>query len=67
MIVDDHTLTNKLGEGSFGEVYLSYKKDSVLKYATKRMDKALVESKGYIKYFLNEITILKGIYIIKIL
>ena len=62
MIIDDYTLIEKIGEGSFGEVYKSYKKDSNLTYATKRIDKNLVESKDYMKYFLNEITILKEIY-----
>ena len=62
MKVDNYTLTKIIGEGSFGEVFFSYKQDSVLNYATKRMDKSLVESKYYLKYFLNEITILKSIY-----
>ena len=60
--VDDYLLTKLLGKGSYGEVYYTTKKGSNIPYATKRMKRAEVENPNYIKYFVNEITILKGLY-----
>ena len=39
MLVDDMTLIKPLGKGAFGEVYLTSKRGSSQKYATKRIDK----------------------------
>ena len=39
MIVDDLTLEELIGEGSFGSIYLSTKQNNPKKYATKRFDR----------------------------
>ena len=55
--VDNYVLYKLLGKGSYGEVFLSTKKGSNEKYATKRIDKKKMESMK--KYLINEISILK--------
>jgi len=62
MLLDEYTLTQFLGKGTFGEVYLTTKKDSNFLYATKRMSKEFVEDPKYLKYFNNEITILRKLH-----
>ncbi len=62
MYLDDYTLTKFLGKGTFGEVYLTTKKGSDCVYATKRMEVKFVEDPKYIKYFKNEIAILRKLY-----
>ena len=62
VIVDEFNLEKIIGKGSFGEVYYTSKKGSNIPYATKRMKREKVEDPSYIKYFINEITILKEIY-----
>ena len=62
MILDEYTLTQFLGKGTFGEVYLTTKKDSNFLYATKRMSKDFVEDPKYLKYFNNEIAILRKLH-----
>ena len=37
MQLDEYTLNDFLGKGTFGEVYLTKKKNSDFLYATKRM------------------------------
>ena len=59
MKLDEYTLTQFLGKGTFGEVYLTRKDGSNNLYATKRMDRAMVDNPRYKKYFNNEISILK--------
>ena len=59
MLLDDYTLTKFLGKGTFGEVYLTTKKGSDCLYATKRMNLEFVEDPKYMKYFKNEISILR--------
>ena len=59
MLVDDLTLTTKLGEGSFGNVYLTTKQGASTKYATKVFDKT--QDQSLIKYINNEISILKDV------
>ena len=59
MLVDDLTLTTKLGEGSFGNVYLTTKQGTSTKYATKVIDKA--KNQYLIEYINNEISILKDV------
>ena len=60
--VDDYTLSKLLGKGSYGEVYYTKKEGSNIPYATKRMRREEVENPNYVKYFVNEITILKGLF-----
>ena len=60
--VDDYTLSKLLGKGSYGEVYYTKKEGSNIPYATKRMRRDEVEDPSYVKYFVNEISILKGLF-----
>ena len=60
--LDDYTLARFLGKGTFGEVYLTKKRNSNNVYATKRMDKQMVDDPRYKKYFNNEIKILKQLF-----
>ena len=62
MLLDEYTLTQFLGKGTFGEVYLTKKQNSDFLFATKRMSKELVDDPKYTKYFNNEITILRKLY-----
>ena len=62
MLLDEYTLTQFLGKGTFGEVYLTSKKNSNFLFATKRMSKDFVEDPKYIKYFNNEISILNKLF-----
>ena len=61
MLVDDLTLSKCLGKGAFGEVYLTSKQGSKLKYATKKIDKKFASDPRAKKYLDNEINILKEI------
>ena len=62
MLLDNYTLTKFIGKGTFGEVYLTKKQGSDFLYATKRMSVKFVEDPKYIKYFNNEISILRKLY-----
>ena len=42
MLLDDYILTQFIGKGTFGEVYLTKKKNSDLLFATKMMSKDFV-------------------------
>ena len=59
MKVDNYVLEKCIGKGSFGEVYITSKKGSTLKYATKKLDRAEIEGTEAIKYLKNEIVILQ--------
>jgi len=62
MIVEDLTLLDKLGKGSFGEVFLTKKAGlSNQLFATKKVPKNLVMQQKIKRYFNNEIYILKNI------
>jgi len=61
MLVDDLILTKSLGKGSFGEVFLTQKKNSNEFYAAKRLDRAFSEKPENLKRLTKEITILKAI------
>ena len=57
--IDQYSLNRFLGKGTFGEVYLTQKDGSMNYYATKRMEKKMVDDPRYKKYFKNEISILQ--------
>jgi serine/threonine-protein kinase ULK/ATG1 len=61
MIVDDITLMERIGKGSFGEVYITKRKNSNIIYATKKVPKSLAFQDKIKRYFNNEIFILKNI------
>ena len=61
MLVDDMTLIKPLGKGAFGEVYLTSKRGSSQKFATKRIDKKFTMNPKAKKYLDNEIAILRAI------
>ena len=61
MLLEDYQLTQLLGRGNFGDVFLTTKKNSNISYATKRMDRELAEHPAYCKYFVNEVSILRNI------
>ena len=60
-VVDNLKLTESLGEGKFGKVFLTEIEGKEGLYATKRLDRALFEREENIKMLYNEITILKQI------
>ena len=62
MLLDDYVLSQFIGKGTFGEVYLTKKKNANGLFATKRMSKEYVEDPKYIKYFNNEISILRKLH-----
>ena len=59
MIVDNLVLEKCIGKGSFGEVYLTSKKGSTEKYATKKFERDQIEGTEAMKYLKNEIIILQ--------
>ena len=61
MLVEDLTLLKCLGKGAFGEVYLTSKKGTKQKFATKKIDKKFTQNPRAKKYLDNEINILKEI------
>ena len=61
MIVDNLILEQCLGKGAFGEVYLTTKRGSDQKYATKMIDRESIEKSEAMKYLKNEIIILQNL------
>jgi len=62
MILDDYILNlPKIGEGSYGEVYLTTKANSKATYATKKIDKQKITSEKLRQYFFQEIKILREV------
>ena len=59
MILDDYTLEKSLGKGAFGEVFLTTKKGTNKLFATKKIERAQVDTGHSVKYLINEIQILK--------
>ena len=59
MKLDEYTLTEFIGKGNFGEVYLTKKQNSDKIYATKRITKEKFNDERYNKYFINEIGFLR--------
>ena len=57
MKIGDYFLTNKVGEGSFGETYLTTKNNIL--YATKKISKELFKQKETYEFIQNDISIMK--------
>ena len=67
-IIDDLTLIKLLGKGSYGEVYLSKKKNSNKLFATKKINKVMADTKmrRYFSYEIKILSILKHPNIVKL-
>lgn len=61
MIIEDITLQKSIGKGSFGEVFLTSRKNTRELFATKKVSKSLVTQEKIKKYFNNEINILQNV------
>jgi serine/threonine protein kinase len=59
MKIENYDLEKCLGQGAFGEVYLTSKKGDSKKYATKKLDREEIEKGESMKYLRNEIAILQ--------
>ena len=59
MILDDYSLDKSLGKGAFGEVFLTTKKGTNKLFATKKIERNVVENVNTIKYFVNEVQVLR--------
>ena len=59
MQIDDFSLGKCIGQGSFGEVYLTTRKGYNKLYATKKVSKQKIELPSIKKHFIDEIEILK--------
>ena len=59
--IEDITLLNILGKGSFGTVFLSRKDGQNCYYATKQIDREKADKPDYQKYFQNELNILRSL------
>lgn len=57
--IEDLTLVQFLGKGSYGEVYLSTIKGKNQYFATKKIKKEIADRPSFKKYFINEIELLK--------
>ena len=61
MIVDNYLLDKLIGKGANSEVYLTRKKGSNIKYATKKYSRNKIENTEYFKNLKKEIIILQNI------
>ena len=59
MFLDDYSLDKSLGKGAFGEVFLTTKKGTDKLFATKKIERELIETGNTMKYLVNEIQILR--------
>ena len=59
MKVNDYTLEKCIEQGTSGELYLSTKNDSTLKYAIKRIERERLEQGEAKKYYKNELIFLQ--------
>jgi len=57
--IDDLALIKFIGKGSYGEVYLTKKDGKSELFATKKMDRKIMDQPQISKYFKNEIAILR--------
>ena len=57
--LDNFQIEKLLGEGSFGQVYLTTRKGDSKKYATKKLDRKTIDSSDARKYLENEILVLQ--------
>ena len=62
MIVEDFYLQKLIGKGSNSELYLSLKKGSNIKYATKKYNRKKIENTEYFKMLKKEIIILQNLH-----
>ena len=62
MLIDKYTLIKRIGNGSFGEVFLTSKQGTSIKYPTKKIEKSkYLKNPKANKYLFDEISILKDI------
>ncbi len=59
MKLDDYELEKCIGKGVFGQVYLTSKKGSSTKFATKEINREEIEKTDAMKYLRNELVILQ--------
>ena len=59
--IQNITLLNVLGKGSFGTVFLSKKDGKNGYFATKQIDRVIADKPSFHKYFENELRILQGL------
>ena len=59
MKLDDYELEKCIGKGVFGQVYLTSKKGSSTKFATKIINREEIEKTVAMKYIKNELVILQ--------
>ena len=53
MQLDEYNLVKSLGKGAFGEVFLTGKKGTSKLFATKKIERRLIDHKIYWKYLEN--------------
>jgi len=56
--LDDFTILEEIGEGSFGKVYKIAKKDTGIVYALKKLNKRFLIRKKQLKYAIGECKVL---------
>jgi len=59
MKLDDYEFEKCIGKGAFGQVYLTSKKGSSTKFATKEINREEIEKTDAMKYLRNELVILQ--------
>ena len=54
MVIDNLTLTDLIGKGSFGDVFLTTKKESSTFYATKVLDLSAIKGDDFAKDYIDK-------------